>query len=359
MYIHDKGSDPLYIVVGAVGGAALPTVVVVGVVCIRRRRKMKPILFAFVFTIITTVWAQDTAVIHCPDIAYLGTPAQITCSTSDNFNNTIYKCPCGVAPMCQVSDCTNVSGYNASIINQTQTEITIISVQPRHAGNWSCTDAEDVGTTFCLLVVAKIPSVNITSDVDADSVYLGDRISLTVDIGDYHCSDAYSLTLQVGSATYTRETGRNATVRHLTKNVPILLTQTRFVDVKFAFVCGNHQWNITPGGVNELQSIRIRKVAVVYSPSEDAVHQAEDKAVVGPGGSASDNDQQELGLRINPVYVPTTVGDRIVTTGASTETGGDNLHPETRGEYVALDRNAVQPSNIYEHLTTYEVIGNM
>ncbi|XP_048246167.1 uncharacterized protein LOC125377284 [Haliotis rufescens] len=106
----------------------------------------------------------------------------------------------------------------------------------------------------------------------------------------------------------------------------------------------------------------IRKVAVVYPPSEDAVHQAEDNVVVGPGGSASGNDQQGPGLRINPVYVPTIVGDRIVTTGTSTESGvmgGDNLNPETRGEYVALDRNAVQPSNIYEHLTTYEVIANM
>ncbi|XP_048258116.1 uncharacterized protein LOC124119004 [Haliotis rufescens] len=105
-----------------------------------------------------------------------------------------------------------------------------------------------------------------------------------------------------------------------------------------------------------------RKVAVVYLPSEDAVHQAEDNVVVGPGGSASGNDQQGPGLRINPVYVPTTVGDRIVTTGTLAGTGvigGDNLHPETRGEYVALDRNAVQPSHIYEHLTTYEEIANM
>ncbi|XP_071095604.1 uncharacterized protein [Haliotis cracherodii] len=200
---------------------------------------------------------SDTPVINCPDIAYLGTSAQITCSTPVNFNNTIYFCPCGVAPQCPaVPGCTIVPGYNASIINQKQTEITIISVQPHHAGNWSCSDMGDVGTTFCHLVVAKIPSVNIASDVDADSVNLGDRVSLTVDIIDYHCSDAFSLTLQVGSATYTRETGRNATFKHLTQIVPINVTQAHFGNVNLPFVCGNHQWNITPGGVNELQPNR-------------------------------------------------------------------------------------------------------
>ncbi|XP_071095015.1 uncharacterized protein [Haliotis cracherodii] len=215
------------------------------------------ILKAFLLSVLTSFTfhpaQSDTAVIHCPDIAYLGTSAQITCSTSDEFNNTIYTCPCGAAPHCPVSGCFNVTGYNASIVNQTQTELTIISVQPRHSGNWSCADGGDVGTTFCLLVVAKIPSVNITSDVDADSVNLGDRISLTVDIRDYHCSDAYNLTLQIGSVTYTCETGWNATVENLTETVPIDVTQIHFGEVKLVFVCGNHQWNITPGGVNELQ----------------------------------------------------------------------------------------------------------
>ncbi|XP_048242929.1 uncharacterized protein LOC125375922 [Haliotis rufescens] len=221
-----------------------------------------------VLTIFTFHLAQsDTAVIHCPDIAYLGTSAQITCSTSDNFTNTIYKCPCGVAPQCPVSYCTNVSGQSANIVNQTQTELTIISVQPRHSGNWSCADGGDVGTTFCLLVVAKIPSVNITSDVDADSVNLGDRISLTVDIRDYHCSDAYSLTLQIGSVTYTCETGWNATVENLTETVPINVTQIHFGVVKLVFVCGNHQWNITSGGVNELQQNKTNVQTTIDTPT--------------------------------------------------------------------------------------------
>ncbi|XP_071095411.1 uncharacterized protein [Haliotis cracherodii] len=222
--------------------------------------KHSVILKVFLFSIHTIftfhLTQSDTAVIHCPDIAYLGTSAQITCSTPGNFTYTIYNCPCEVAPQCPaVQGCTNLTGYNASIINQTQTEITIISVQPKHAGNWSCTDRGDVGTRFCHLVVAKIPSVNITSDVDADSVSLCDRISLTVDIGNYHCSDAYSLTLQIGSATYTCETGRNATIENLSINV----TQAHFGNVILVFVCGNHQWNITPGGVNELQPNTCKK----------------------------------------------------------------------------------------------------
>ncbi|XP_071094560.1 uncharacterized protein [Haliotis cracherodii] len=49
---------------------------------------------------------------------------------------------------------------------------------------------------------------------------------------------------------------RNATIKNLTKTVPINVTQTHFWDVKLFFVCGNHQWNITPGVENELQSNR-------------------------------------------------------------------------------------------------------
>ncbi|XP_071095016.1 uncharacterized protein [Haliotis cracherodii] len=217
------------------------------------------VFLLLVLTIFTIHLAQsDTAAINCPDIAYLGTSAQITCSTTVVFNNTIYNCPCGVAPQCPVSGCTNVSGQSARIVNDTQTELTIISVQPRHSGNWSCVDGsgEVDGAAFCHLVLAKIPLVNITSDVDADSVNLGDRISLKVDIRDYYCSEAYSLTLQVGSATYTRETGRNATIKSLTQTVPVNVTQIHFGNVKLAFACGNHQWNITPGGVKELQPNR-------------------------------------------------------------------------------------------------------
>ncbi|XP_071094553.1 uncharacterized protein [Haliotis cracherodii] len=219
------------------------------------------ILKAFLLSVLTSFTfhpaQSDTAVIHCPDIAYLDTSAQITCSTPGNFNSTIYQCPCGAAPQCSVSGCTNVSGYNARIVNQTQTELTIISVQPRHSGNWSCADGGDVGTTFCLLVVAKISSVIITSDVDAHSLNPGDRISLTVDIRDYHCSEVNNLTLQVGSVTHTIcNTVRNGTIKNLTQTVPIKVTQTHFGDVKLVFVCGHHQWNITPEGVNELQQSR-------------------------------------------------------------------------------------------------------
>ncbi|XP_071095608.1 uncharacterized protein [Haliotis cracherodii] len=216
------------------------------------------VFLLLIHTIFTFHLTQsDTAVINCPDIAYLGTSAQITCSTSDNFKNIIYNCPCGVAPQCPaVPGCTKVPGYNASIINKTQTELTIISVQPKHAGNWSCSDGGDVGKAFCHLVLTKIPSVRIASDVDADSVNLGDRISLTVDIQDYHCSESYRLTLQLGSVNYTPDTRRNATVKHLTKTVPIHVTQAHFGNVTLVFVCGNRQWNITPEGVNELQPNR-------------------------------------------------------------------------------------------------------
>ncbi|XP_071094554.1 uncharacterized protein [Haliotis cracherodii] len=397
------------------------------------------ILKAFLLSVLTSFTfhpaQSETTVIHCPDVAYLGTSAQITCSTAVNFNNTIYNCPCGAAQHCPWTGCTNISGYNASIINQKQTELTIISVQPQHAGNWSCHDGGDGGNTSCRLVVAKIPSVNITSDVDADSLNLGDKISLTGDIRDYHCSEVYKLTLQVGSATYTRESGRNATIENLTQTVPVNVTQTHFGDVKLVFVCGNHQWNITPEGVNELQQnktnvqttidtgavsvgstptppddsklllvaggasltvcviIIITIVCCCYrcrkqvNPAEthdsnlpfappyisvgepantaDADVDALRSGNVGPAtAKAMPLEQEEAGLRINPVYIGSHahVMERQLDSAAQADPGsrlGGGDYPETRGEYVGLDRNAAQLSNIYEHLSSYEQIGNL
>ncbi|XP_071094548.1 uncharacterized protein [Haliotis cracherodii] len=367
---------------------------------------------------------SDTAVIHCPDIAYLGTSAQITCSTPVVFNNTIYNGPYGPAPQCPAEfDCTKVSGYSASTINQTRTELTIISVEPKHAGNWTCVDKGDNGTTFCYLAVAKIPSVNITSDVGADSLNLGDRISLTVDIRDSHCSEVNNLTLQVGSVTHTIcNTVRNATIKNLTQTVPINVTQTDFRDVKLVFVCGHHQWNITPEGVNELQQSKTNvqttidtgavSVGSTPTPTDDSkllivaagasltvgviiiitivcccyrcrkqVNSAETHESnlpfappyisalrSGNVGSATAKavplEQEVAGLRINPVYIGSHahVMERQLDSAAqadpSTRLGGGD-YPETRGEYVGLDRNAAQLSNIYEHLTSYEQIGNL
>ncbi|XP_067674262.1 uncharacterized protein [Haliotis asinina] len=196
-----------------------------------------------------------STVINCPNIAFLDTTTRIACSTSVNFTTTIYTCPCGSEQHCSQSGCVNQStlGFNASIVNRTQTELTIPRAQPRHTGNWACSDRQTDGKSFCNLVLTKIPSVTITSDVDADSVNLEDRVSLIVDIEDYYCSGPFSLTLQVGSEIYKPVSGRNNANRNLTTTTHINVTQTHFGDVKLVFVCDKHLWNITPEGVHELQ----------------------------------------------------------------------------------------------------------
>ncbi|XP_046568363.1 uncharacterized protein LOC124276755 isoform X1 [Haliotis rubra] len=123
-------------------------------------------------------------------------------------------------------------------------------------GNWSCSEGGDEGKSVCTLILTKIPTVNISSDVDVDCVNLGNRITLTVDIGGYYCSGALRLTLQVGSVNYTLGSGRNNTNMTLTDTIPINVTQTHFGDLKLGFACDNHQWNITPEGLQELQPNR-------------------------------------------------------------------------------------------------------
>ncbi|XP_046568364.1 uncharacterized protein LOC124276755 isoform X2 [Haliotis rubra] len=135
-------------------------------------------------------------------------------------------------------------------------------------GNWSCSEGGDEGKSVCTLILTKIPTVNISSDVDVDCVNLGNRITLTVDIGGYYCSGALRLTLQVGSVNYTLGSGRNNTNMTLTDTIPINVTQTHFGDLKLGFACDNHQWNITPEGLQELQPNRTTAAGSTPSSSD-------------------------------------------------------------------------------------------
>ncbi|XP_071094566.1 uncharacterized protein [Haliotis cracherodii] len=261
----------------------------------------------------------------------------------------------------------------------------------------------------------KTPTCSISSDKDTDKLVLYEELPLSVDIIGYNCPVASNFTLQTGIVhQLLNVSGAGAGIDRATPTFHV--TKTHLGGVRLIFNCQQKHWNLTCDGITKLQTktpdglvtastpiiaagvvgatvfliivviiivfLVKRKQQVTGSPdthtydnvdvtvegkrreadrypsSEDTVHQAEDNAVVGFGGSAG-NYQQGSELRINPVYIPTTVADRLSTTGTSTETSGDHLHPESRGEYVALDRNLDQPSNSYEHLRLYEQIANI
>ncbi|XP_071094570.1 uncharacterized protein [Haliotis cracherodii] len=269
-------------------------------------------------------------------------------------------------------------------------------------------------------LVPKIPTCNITSDKDTETLTLYEEVTLTVDIAAYYnirgsyCSVDSDFTLQTGDVTQLLNVAGTGTGRDLSP-LTFNVTGTHLGGVRLIFNCQHKHWNLTCEGVGELNNRNVglttastliiaacvvvaivcfiivviiiafvvkRKQQVTASPdthtyanvdvtvegkrreadrypsSEDTVHQAEDNAVVGVGGSAG-NYQQGSELRINPVYILTTVGDRLSTTGTPAETSGDHLHPESGGEYVALDRNLDQHSNSYENLRLYEQIANI
>ncbi|XP_048242939.1 uncharacterized protein LOC124150169 [Haliotis rufescens] len=261
------------------------------------------------------------------------------------------------------------------------------------------------------LTELKTPTCSISSDKDTDRLALNEELTLSVDIIGYNCPVASNFTLQTGNVQQLLNvSSAGAGIDRATPTFHV--TKTHLGAVRLIFHCQQKHWNLTCDGITKLQTktaalpendgpatastpiiaacvvvaivcfiIAViiivflvkrkqgkRRVAAGYPTSDHTVHQAEDNVVVGSGGSASGDDQQGPGLRINPVYIPTTVGGSLesyngtVTTGTSTETGvmdGDYLHPEVMGNYLALDRNAVQPTNIYEHLRIYEQIANM
>ncbi|XP_071094562.1 uncharacterized protein [Haliotis cracherodii] len=135
----------------------------------------------------------------------------------------------------------------------------------------------------------------------------------------------------------TKPTNRNFTI-------PINVTESHFGYIELIFLCNGQQLNVSHRSVTQLQQNTSTTVSELNwnVVTRSADNQAHDEVVVTL--SRGKRNQAE---------------DNVVVGSGGSDSGGDNLHPETRGEYVALDRNAVQPSNICEQLGTYEEIGNM
>ncbi|XP_046377390.2 uncharacterized protein LOC124149694 [Haliotis rufescens] len=118
----------------------------------------------FIIIVSLAQTALSTPQLSCPDISYPGVFARLTCYTTTHYSILQYSGPDGIiAPQCVAnwSSCTNVEGYNASIINTTHTELGILSINPTHTGLWTCAAPGDDGNSSCEL------HVKMTADKDA------------------------------------------------------------------------------------------------------------------------------------------------------------------------------------------------
>ncbi|XP_048254120.1 uncharacterized protein LOC124149683 isoform X2 [Haliotis rufescens] len=188
----------------------------------------------------------------CPDVGYLGSPAQLMCIPPSNTTSHGYATPQGeVAAICNVSSssCTPIGNYMASTINQTHSSLTIPAVQQTHAGQWKCTIPHS-SPLSCNITVVKLPTCFTTSDVSTTTLDVGEELFLTVHIKGYYCSELVQLNVSTGRTDheYLNETVTNITDK--TVNIKINKINTIF-EAELVFTCGGHSTtqpcNVTNG----------------------------------------------------------------------------------------------------------------
>ncbi|XP_071095603.1 uncharacterized protein [Haliotis cracherodii] len=190
----------------------------------------------YVLANLTKHVADSTVEIQCPVESYLNETTSLTCSTSQAYSNIIYKAPTGNSPQCSQTGCTPVSGFQADIINSSCTQLTILSVQQRHAGQWGCADGDNNFEYSKLVVAEKNATCSIT--VDTCPVLLHGKISLTVTIQNYYCSVASNVSLLVGSIRETLSTALHVTCpTNITSTKEINMTKAHFGNVQLELIC--------------------------------------------------------------------------------------------------------------------------
>ncbi|XP_071095889.1 uncharacterized protein [Haliotis cracherodii] len=191
---------------------------------------------------------------RCPELSDLGSSARLYCSALANDTVIKYSGPGGLhAPHCDMRRglCTRIVGYTGTVVNTTGTELVIHDVQPRRTGTWRCEDDVLGRSSNCTVNAIKIPSCNITSEIDTDTTEELYNRSVTVDLKDLFCSTAFNFTLQVGSSWHHVLTSE-AVDQPTNTNTTVILTDTTFGDVTLVFNCTNQQRTVTCGGLTHI-----------------------------------------------------------------------------------------------------------
>ncbi|XP_067676966.1 uncharacterized protein [Haliotis asinina] len=192
-----------------------------------------------------------SALLTCSHSNYLGSFGQLICGGEGRAHT--YTNPNGdVAAECGLKDRScDTQDVSASVINNTLSALNISRVETADAGEWSCTAGTDGGGK-CILTVVKTPTCSITSKQDTNSLVQYQDLSLTVDVRDYYCSTAHSISLQTGNVTtLLMEADSVPRVTDNTSLVTLNVTDSFLGKVALVFRCDSSQWSIECAGVTK------------------------------------------------------------------------------------------------------------
>ncbi|XP_071095942.1 uncharacterized protein [Haliotis cracherodii] len=199
------------------------------------------------------------AKMNCPELGYIGSEASITCIGANTTH--AYSKPSGsTASTCGVTSqhCIDTGDDTGTVINATQTVLTISSVKQSDAGEWECTRGSESTPSKCSMAVANVPRCSIGSDKNADTLALHEDLALTVDIQEYYCSAQYSFMLLVGevivqlpvSESVNKPTDKTATTI-------VNVTDKSLGVVQLVFRCHNVEQNLSCDGVKFINDINV------------------------------------------------------------------------------------------------------
>ncbi|XP_071095930.1 uncharacterized protein [Haliotis cracherodii] len=183
--------------------------------------------------ILLTQLSQGAAEIVCPEIGFLDSPANLSCSGTGRAHSYIQPSG-GVVATCDMNTSKCLPDAMVTIPNSSYSVLTLPTVNQSHAGNWTCSIGDSV--SGCFMTVAKLPSCAILSNRSAEEV--------TVRVQDYHCSDSIQLYLKTGNVPgrllNTSRINTTVDMIEITVNVTTSLVESKTL----VFVCGNTSWEI-------------------------------------------------------------------------------------------------------------------
>ncbi|XP_067677020.1 uncharacterized protein [Haliotis asinina] len=302
---------------------------------------------------------QDTkSLVQCQDLSFTVDVRDYYCSTAHNISLQTGNV---TTLLTEADSVPSVTDNTSSVtLNVTDSHLGKVGLVFRcDSSQWSI---ECAGVTK---FVPRTPACNITSDKDTEILTLHEAVTLTVDITAYydirgsHCPAVTNFTLQTGDVSQLLHVGDQG-LSPITFN----MTEKHLGRVRLVFNCQVQHWNLSCGGVTRLNN-KVKAIGQIATSSTIVI-------IAGVVGAAL--CLIVLAIIIFPVVKrkvseltvrPPSGGSEqqpvhnVAVNSGGSASGGDYLHPEAGGEYTALDRSAVQPSNIYEPLATYEQISNM
>ncbi|XP_071095936.1 uncharacterized protein [Haliotis cracherodii] len=203
--------------------------------------------------LLITHLSHCAAELKCPELGYIGSKASLTCIGASTTH--AYSKPSGsTASTCGVTSqqCINTGDDTGTVINETQTVLTISIVKKSDAGEWGCTLGSEPTPSKCSMTIAKLPSCNITSVPSPDELRVNQNVSLSVNAAGYYCSTGMKLQLRTGSNVTELTKGNLDAITDDSFQRQLNLTESYFGNVTLEFTCDSKQKDISCSGIQSL-----------------------------------------------------------------------------------------------------------